>query len=319
MRRVLVIGASGQIGSELVDALVDAHGAANVVAADLRAAATPSAVQFVTLDTLDGAMLREVVAQHRIDHVYQLAALLSAAGEAVPLKTWTLNVNALLNVLELAREGRVTRVFWPSSIAAFGPHSRRDDTPQATVMDPGTMYGITKVAGERLCEYYFRRFGVDVRSIRYPGVLGSRTPPGGGTTDYAIEMFQAAKRGEPYRCFLGPDTRLPMIGMPDVLRATVELMEADAARLGVHSSYNLAASSFTPAELHAAILRFAPGFEVTYAPDFRQAIADSWPRSIDDGEARRDWGWRPRFDFDRLVAHMWASIPRDWPVPGSGS
>lgn len=319
MSRVLVIGASGQIGSELVDALVDVHGAENVLAADLRVGVIPQGPRFVTLDTLDGAMLREVVARHRIDHVYQLAALLSATGETLPLKTWSLNVDALLNVLELAREGRVARVFWPSSIAAFGPHSQRDRTPQATVMDPGTMYGITKVAGERLCEYYFRRFGVDVRSIRCPGVLGSRTPPGGGTTDYAIEMFQAAKRGESYRCFLGPDTRLPMIGMPDVLRATLDLMAADAARLRVRSSYNLAASSFTPAELHAAIRRFAPGFEVTYAPDFRQAIADSWPRTIDDGEARRDWGWRPRFDFDRLVAHMWEAIPRDWPVPGSAS
>ncbi|MGE5089795.1 MAG: NAD-dependent epimerase/dehydratase family protein [Candidatus Levyibacteriota bacterium] len=305
MSRILVIGASGQIGSELVDALADVHGESSVVAADLRAPAKPTRVEFVALDTLDGAMLREVVARHRIEQVYQLAALLSARGEAAPIATWTLNVNGLLNVLELAREGSVQRVFWPSSIAAFGPHSPRDQTPQSAVMDPGTMYGISKVAGERLCEYYFARFGVDVRSVRYPGVIGGAAPPGGGTTDYAIEMFEAARRGQAYRCFLAPDTRLPMIYMADALRAVLELMAADAARLQVRSSYNLAGCSFTPAELQAAIRRHAPGFEVVYAPDFRQAIADSWPRSIDDRDARRDWGWKPAFDFEHLVAHMW--------------
>ena len=305
MSRILVIGASGQIGSELVDALADVHGESSIVAADLRAPAKPTRVEFVVLDTLDGAMLREVVARHRIEQVYQLAALLSARGEAAPIATWTLNVNGLLNVLELAREGSVQRVFWPSSIAAFGPHSPRDRTPQSAVMDPGTMYGISKVAGERLCEYYFSRFGVDVRSVRYPGVIGGAAPPGGGTTDYAIEMFEAAKRGQAYRCFLAPDTRLPMIYMADALRAVLELMAADATRLQVRSSYNLAGCSFTPAELQAAIRRHAPGFEVIYAPDFRQAIADSWPRSIDDRDARRDWGWKPEFDFEHLVAHMW--------------
>lgn len=311
MSRILVIGASGQIGTELVEALAAVHGESNVIAADLHVAAKPSPVGFVSLDTLDAAMLRDVVARHRIEQVYQLAALLSARGEAMPLATWTLNVNGLLNVLELAREGRVSRVFWPSSIAAFGPHSPRDGTPQSTVMDPGTMYGVTKVAGERLCEYYFSRFGVDVRSIRYPGVIGGAAPPGGGTTDYAIEMFQAARRGESYRCFLGPETRLPMIYMADALRAVLELMEADAARLHVRSSYNVAGCSFTPAELHAAIRRHAPGFEVVYAPDFRQAIADSWPRTIDDRQARDDWGWKPEFDFDHLVSHMWETVSRD--------
>ncbi|MGA8032175.1 MAG: NAD-dependent epimerase/dehydratase family protein [Casimicrobiaceae bacterium] len=310
MSRILVIGASGQIGTELVEALAAIHGESNVIAADLHAAAKPSRVGFVSLDTLDAAMLRDVVARHRIEQVYQLAALLSARGEAMPLATWTLNVNGLLNVLELAREGRVSRVFWPSSIAAFGPHSPRDGTPQSTVMDPGTMYGITKVAGERLCEYYFSKFGVDVRSIRYPGVIGGAAPPGGGTTDYAIEMFQAARRGESYRCFLGPETRLPMIYMADALRAVLELMEADAARLHVRSSYNVAGCSFTPAELHAAIRRHAPGFDVVYEPDFRQAIADSWPRTIDDGQARDDWGWKPEFDFDHLVSHMWEAVSR---------
>jgi nucleoside-diphosphate-sugar epimerase len=311
MSRILVIGARGQIGSELVEALAGIHGESSVIAADLRPPATSSRVGFVTLDTLDGAMLRDVVARYRIEQVYQLAALLSARGEAVPIATWTINVNGLLNVLELAREGSVGRVFWPSSIAAFGPHSPRDGTPQSTVMDPGTMYGITKVAGERLCEYYFSRFGVDVRSVRYPGVIGGAAPPGGGTTDYAIEMFQAAKRGESYRCFLAPDARLPMIYMPDALRAMLELMDADAARLSVRSSYNIAGCSFTPAELQAAIARHAPGFDVVYAPDFRQAIADSWPRTIDDGQARGDWGWKPEFDFDHLVAHMWETVSRD--------
>jgi len=311
MSRVLVIGARGQIGSELVEALAGVHGESSVIAADLRPPAKSSRVGFVTLDTLDGAMLRDVVARYRIEQIYQLAALLSARGEAAPIATWTLNVNGLLNVLELAREGSVGRVFWPSSIAAFGPHSPRDDTPQSTVMDPGTMYGISKVAGERLCEYYFSKFGVDVRSVRYPGVIGGAAPPGGGTTDYAIEMFQAAKRGESYRCFLAPDTRLPMIYMPDALRAVLELMEADAACLHVRSSYNIAGCSFTPAELQAAIARHAPGFDVVYAPDFRQAIADSWPRTIDDAAARSDWGWKPEFDFDHLVAHMWETVSRD--------
>lgn len=312
MGRKLVIGANGQIGSELVLALADRDGAENVIAADVAPPRNPHRVRFEALDVLDSPRLREVVARHGIDEVYQLAAILSATGEAAPMRAWTLNMNGLLNVLELAREGRVGRVFWPSSIAAFGPHSMPVDTPQLTVMDPRTMYGISKQAGERLCEYYFARFDVDVRSLRYPGVVSYKTPPGGGTTDYAIEIFQAARRRETYRCFLKADTRLPMIYMPDAVRATLELMQADSANVQVRSAYNLAGMSFTPGELAAAIAAHLPDFCVKYEPDFRQAIADTWPRSIDDSQARSDWGWRARFRLDGLVGDMLRNIPLAW-------
>jgi len=309
MGRVLVIGANGQIGSELVDALADRDGVENVIAADLAPPRKPYRVQFETLDVLDVSRLTEIVTRLGIDEVYQLAAMLSATGEASPLHAWTLNTSGLLNVLELAREGRIRRVFWPSSIAAFGPHSTPVNTPQITVMDPRTIYGISKEAGERLCEYYFARFGVDVRSLRYPGVVSYKTIPGGGTTDYAIAIFHAARQREPYRCFLKADTRLPMIYMPDAVRATLELMKADSKNIQVRSSYNLAGVSFTPAELAAAITRLVPDFRVVYEPDFRQAIADTWPQSIDDSEARSDWGWRAHVALDDLVADMLRNIP----------
>ena len=309
MGRVLVIGANGQIGSELVDALADRDGVENVIAADLAPPRKPYRVQFETLDVLDVSRLTEIVTRLGIDEVYQLAAMLSATGEASPLHAWTLNTSGLLNVLELGREGRIRRVFWPSSIAAFGPHSTPVNTPQITVMDPRTIYGISKEAGERLCEYYFARFGVDVRSLRYPGVVSYKTIPGGGTTDYAIAIFHAARQREPYRCFLKADTRLPMIYMPDAVRATLELMEADSKNIQVRSSYNLAGVSFTPAELAAAITRLVPDFRVVYEPDFRQAIADTWPQSIDDSEARSDWGWRAHVALDDLVADMLRNIP----------
>ncbi|MEP7063580.1 MAG: NAD-dependent epimerase/dehydratase family protein [Betaproteobacteria bacterium] len=312
MSRILVIGANGQIGSELTAALADLHGDANVVAADIAPSRQTPRVPFVVLDVLDQAGLREVVERHAITDVYLLAAVLSAKGEAAPLATWALNVNGLLNVLELARQKRIARIFWPSSIAVFGPHSARDATPQWTVMDPTTIYGASKLAGERLCEYYFAKFGVDVRSLRYPGVIGHRAPPGGGTTDYAIAIFQAAKRGETYRCFLGEDTMLPMIYMPDALRGTLELMHADSARLRIRSSYNVAGVSFSPRQVTDAIRRYVPGFNVSYAPDHRQAIAATWPRTIDDSSARGDWGWAPRFDLEHLTADMLEHMPLDW-------
>jgi nucleoside-diphosphate-sugar epimerase len=310
MSASLVIGANGQIGSELVDALATTRGAANVIAADL---ATPRALgrsPFVTLDVLDRARLAEVVQRHAVTDVYLLAAALSAKGEAAPLETWRLNVDGLVNVLELARERRIARVFWPSSIAAFGPHTPRDRAPQWTVMDPTTMYGASKLAGERLCAYYFARHGVDVRSVRLPGVISHRTPPGGGTTDYAIAMFHAAKRGETYRCFVAADTTLPMIYMPDTIRAIGELMSADAARVRIRSSYNLAGMSFAASELADAIAREVPGFTIRYAPDFRQAIADSWPASIDDREATEDWGWRARYGLPEMTTDMLANVDR---------
>lgn len=312
MGRILVIGANGQIGSELIEVLADIHGDARVVAADLTPPKRSSRVRFTSLDVLDASRLRAVVDRHDVDQVYLLAAMLSANGESAPVRAWTLNMNGLLNVLELGREKRVSRVFWPSSIAAFGPHSPPVDTPQLTAMDPTTIYGISKQAGERLCEYYHARYGVDVRSLRYPGIISYRTPPGGGTTDYAIAIFQAAKKHERYECFLKPDTRLPMIYMPDAVRATVELMQAAASKVRIRSSYNLAGMSFTPQELYNAIRERVPDFQITWKPDFRQAIADTWPRSIDDAHAQSDWGWESRCDLDCLVDDMLRNIPESW-------
>jgi nucleoside-diphosphate-sugar epimerase len=308
MSKTLVIGANGQIGSELVDALVAAQGAANVVAADLGPPRELGRSPFVVLDVLDRARLADIVQRHAVTDVYLLAATLSAKGEAAPLDTWRLNVDGLLNVLELARERRIARLFWPSSIAAFGPHTPRDPAPQWTAMDPTTMYGASKLAGERLCAYYFARHGVDVRSVRLPGVISHRTPPGGGTTDYAIAMFHAAKRGEAYRCFVDADTTLPMIYMPDAIRAIGELMATDPARVRIRSSYNLAGTSFAASDLTAAIAREVRGFSVHYEPDFRQAIADSWPASIDDREATQDWGWRARYGLAEMTADMLANV-----------
>lgn len=308
MERILIIGANGQIGSELVDALVAKHGAANVIAADIGTRSLYGAACYETVDVLDSKRLEQVVDSYQVTQVYQLAALLSVTGEAAPLKAWTLNMNGLINILELARErnqaGKPLRVFWPSSIAAFGPHTPAVDTPQLAVMDPTTIYGISKQAGERWCEYYFSKFGVDVRSIRYPGIIGHKSPPGGGTTDYAIAIFHAAKRGERYNCYLGAETTLPMIYMPDAIRATIELMDAPSAQIRVRSAYNVAGLSFNPRQLAQAIKQYLPEFDISYQPDHRQAIADSWPHSLDDTYARADWGWRAEIGLTHLVEDM---------------
>lgn len=318
MECILVIGANGQIGSELVDALSEKHGADNVIAADIGPRSLYGASCYETLDVLDDRRLAELVDRHGVTQVYQLAALLSVTGEQAPLKAWTLNMNGLLNVLELARErvqaGKPLKVFWPSSIAAFGPHTPAVDTPQLAVMDPTTIYGISKQAGERLCEYYFTKFGVDVRSIRYPGIISHKSPPGGGTTDYAIAIFHAARRGERYACYLGPDTTLPMIYMPDAIRATIELMEAAPQQVRIRSAYNVAGISFNPRELAQAIRRHLPQFDIGYQPDQRQAIADTWPHSLDDTHARADWGWRARIGIDQLVADMLANVKLSAPA-----
>jgi nucleoside-diphosphate-sugar epimerase len=312
MEKILVIGANGQIGSELVEALSRQHGTDNVIAADIGPRSLFGAAHYETADVLDEDRIAQVVETHSITQVYQLAALLSVTGEQAPLKAWTLNMNGLLNVLELAREhaqaGKPLKVFWPSSIAAFGPHTPAVETPQLAVMDPTTIYGISKQAGERLCDYYFSRFGVDVRSIRYPGIISHKSPPGGGTTDYAIAIFHAAKRSECYRSYLGPETTLPMIYMPDAIRATIELMDAPAEQIRIRSAYNVAGLSFNPRELAAAIKRRLPGFQIAYEPDDRQAIADSWPHSLDDTYARADWGWHACVGLTELVDDMLANI-----------
>ncbi len=312
MERILIIGANGQIGSELVTGLAEQHGADNVIASDIGSTNIYGAARYTQLDVLDRERLAGLIEQEGITQVYQLAALLSATGEKAPLKAWTLNMDGLLNILEVARErgevGKPLKVFWPSSIAAFGPNTPAENTAQYTIMDPTTIYGISKLAGERLCEYYHSKYGVDVRSIRYPGIISFKSPPGGGTTDYAIAIFHAALKGETYECFLGPETTLPMIYMPDAIRATIELMDAPSEKVAIRSSYNVAGVSFNPRELAAAIQKAVPGFEIAYKPDSRQQIADTWPKSLDDSRATLDWGWKARIGVDEMVESMLKNI-----------
>ncbi|WP_219135236.1 NAD-dependent epimerase/dehydratase family protein [Janthinobacterium sp. UMAB-60] len=312
MERILVIGANGQIGSELVGALAQQHGADNVIASDIGTNNLYQARRYAQLNVLDKDGLAKLIADEGITQVYQLAAMLSATGEAAPLKAWSLNMDGLLNILELARErgeaGKPLRIFWPSSIAAFGPNTPQVNTPQMTVMDPTSMYGISKLAGERLCEYYFNKYGVDVRSIRYPGIISYKSPPGGGTTDYAIAIFHAALRGERYDCFLDATTTLPMIYMPDAIRATIELMDAPVSQVRIRSSYNVAGVSFNPEQLAKAIVHMIPDFKISYKPDSRQAIADSWPQSLDDSKASADWGWKARIGVEQMVTDMLANV-----------
>lgn len=308
--RVLIVGANGQIGSELAEALVARHGADAVVTSDIAPSPRNTGVPHEQLDVTAARALAAAVERHHITQVYQLAAVLSATGETQPLRTWDINMRGLLNVLELGRVGVLERVFWPSSIAAFGPGTPPEHTPQSTVMDPTSVYGISKLAGERWCAWYHERHGVDVRSLRYPGLISWKSPPGGGTTDYAVEIFHAALAGAGYTCFLHADQALPMMYMPDALRATIELMAAAPAGISERGSYNLAGMSFTPRQIAAAIARRIPGFAVGYEPDFRQAIAASWPRSIDDSLARRDWGWQARFDLERTVDDMLDNLRR---------
>jgi len=302
--KALIIGANGQIGSELAGELVARHGSGAVVTSDLAPVGRLPGLAHEALDVTDAAALVSIVERHQITQIYHLAAALSATGEKHPMWAWDLNMKGLLNVLELARTHKLERVFWPSSIAAFGPSTPKDATPQHTVMDPTTVYGVSKLAGERWCAWYHANHGVDVRSLRYPGLISYKTPPGGGTTDYAVEIFHAALKDGRYTCFLEQDQALPMMYMPDALRATIELMEAPADRIGERGSYNLAGVSFTPVEIAAAIRKRIPGFALTCDPDFRQQIAASWPRSIDDRVAQREWGWRPRYDLQAMVDDM---------------
>ena len=305
---ILVIGALGQIASELVQALYEKYGADRVFASDIRRPIDPLAGPFIVLDVMDRQALFYLIREHKIEVIYNLAALLSAKAEQHPEFAWNLNMTGLLNTLEAGHRTSVKHIFWPSSIAVFGPNSPRIDTPQDCVMDPNTVYGISKLAGERWCDYYSKQYAVDVRSIRYPGLIGYKGDPGGGTTDYAVEIFHHALRYGQYVSFLGEDTRLPMMYMPDAIRATLQLMDAPAESIGIRSSYNLAGISFTPAELAEEIRKHVPDFECRYEPDFRQQIADSWPASIDDSRAQKDWGWRPDYDLAAMTKDMIAHL-----------
>lgn len=307
MAKVLVTGAHGQIGTELTRELRKKFGEGNVVASGHRpppADGPCAAGPFEQLDVTDREAVDEVLKRHRVEIVYHLAAKLSAVGERDPELAWDVNTNGLYNVLESARTSGVSQVFWPSSIAAFGPETPPERTPQDTVMRPRTIYGVSKVTGELLCDYYFHRYGLDVRGVRYPGVISSEAPPGGGTTDYAVEMFYEALREGRYTCFVREDTVLPMIYMADCIRAALELMDAKLAGLRHHNSFNVAAVSFSAGELAAEIRKHIPDFECAFEPDFRQEIADSWPRSLNDTAARREWGWQPKYDLAAMTTDM---------------
>jgi nucleoside-diphosphate-sugar epimerase len=306
MKKILVVGSSGQIGTELVIELRKRFGSDAVVASDIRSPKNLNSEDgpFEELDIMNLEALTSVINKHQITEVYLLAALLSATAEKNPDFAWRLNMEGLFNVLNLAKEKVIKKVFWPSSIAVFGPTTPRENTPQYTIMEPSTVYGISKLAGERWCEYYAVQYGVDVRSIRYPGLISYTSLPGGGTTDYAVDIFYSAKRGEKFSCFLKEDTPLPMMYMEDAIRATVDLMETDEKNVKIRSSYNIAGISFTPKDIHKEINKIMPGFEIEYAPDFRQAIADSWPGSIDDSRAKEDWGWSEKYDLRSMAQIM---------------
>lgn len=308
--RILVIGASGQIGVELTLALRKIYGGANVVASDLREEndLLKGTGPYVSLDVMNKEMLHVQVIRQNITQIYLLAAILSATGEKNPPLAWNLNMQSLLNVLDIAKEESLKKVYWPSSIAVFGPTSPKIDCPQHTIIEPITVYGISKYAGEFWCNYYHQRYGVDVRSLRYPGLISYKSSPGGGTTDYAVEIFHAAKEKKRYTSFLHADTHLPMMYMPDAIRATIELMEAPSEKIKIRTSYSLSGMSFSPAEIGAEIEKHVPGFVMEYAPDYRQQIADSWPKSIDDSIARADWGWQPDYDLAKMTKDMFLHI-----------
>jgi nucleoside-diphosphate-sugar epimerase len=302
--KVLIIGAGGQIGVELLEELNKLYGSSNVVAADVKQSPAFANNAFEVLDVLNKERLLEKVKKHQIKQVYLLAALLSATAEKNPLYAWQLNMQGLFNVLELAKEGHIQKVYWPSSIAVFGPTTPKQNTPQYTVMEPTTVYGISKLAGERWCEYYFLKHGIDVRSIRYPGLISYKSAPGGGTTDYAVHIFHEALKTKSYECFLSEDTALPMMYMPDAIRATIEIMHAPAEKIKIRGSYNLGGISFNPKQIANEIRKHIPDFKIAYKPDFRQQIADSWPQSIDDRETQTDWGWKNTYQLPQMVSSM---------------
>ncbi len=305
-KSILILGACGQIGTELTLALRAKYGNDCVVASDIREGSKElvEAGPFELLDATNYEALEDVIMYYEIEEVYLMAAMLSATAEKFPSRAWNLNMNSLFNVLDLAKEKKVNRVFWPSSIAVFGPNTPRELTPQHTIMEPTTVYGISKQSGERWCSYYHEKYGVDVRSVRYPGLISWKTLPGGGTTDYAVEIYHKAIEEGTYSCFLAEQTVLPMMFMDDAIRATLQIMEMPPETIKIRSSYNLAAMSFTPAQIAESIQKHIPDFSMTYNPDFRQDIADSWPGSIDDSKAQLDWGWKPEFDLEKTTAEM---------------
>ena len=306
MGKKLVIGSSGQIGVELIEQLAKEFGANQVIASDIKSVFDKknSAVEYVTLDVLDKEKLFKTIKDHNISEVYLLAAMLSAIAEKNIQLAWDLNMKGLFNILDLAKEKHIEKIFWPSSIAVFGPTSPKLNTPQSTLLEPSTVYGISKMSGERWCEYYFLKYGVDIRSLRYPGIISYKSQPGGGTTDYAIEIFHAAINQGFYNSFISNEVTLPMIYMKDAIRATMEIMRADRKTLSINSSYNLAAISFNPAEIANEIKFLFPEFKITYSPDFRNKIALSWPSIIDDSVARKDWGWKHEFDLKKTILEM---------------
>jgi nucleoside-diphosphate-sugar epimerase len=308
--KVLIIGAGGQIGVELTAELSKIYGHKNVIPSDLKEPAVATENPFEKLDALDGKALFEIVKKHGITHVYHLAAMLSATGEQNPMFAWKLNMESLFHVLDLGKEKHIKQIYWPSSIAVFGPTTPQENTPQYTVMEPSTIYGISKQAGERWCEWYFKKHGVDTRSIRYPGLIGWKSAPGGGTTDYAVHIFHEALKNGSYESFLSENTALPMMHMEDAIRATLEIMHAPAENIKIRGAYNLAGISFSPKQIAEEIKKHIPDFTISYKPDFRQAIADSWPKSINDAEAQKDWGWNIHYDLPKLVENMLANLKK---------
>ncbi|MCT4629551.1 NAD-dependent epimerase/dehydratase family protein [Winogradskyella sp.] len=304
--KILIIGACGQIGTELTTKLREIHGVDNVIASDIntRNLNLVNSGPFEIIDAKNFNAIKDCCEHNNIDTIYLMAALLSATGEKYPMEAWDLNMNSLFHVLNLAKNGIVKKVYWPSSIAVFGPTTPRENTPQHTICEPTTVYGITKQVGERWCEYYHKKYNVDVRSLRYPGIISHKAMPGGGTTDYAVEIYHEAIKTGNYECFLSEDTSLPMMFMDDAIKATIDLMEAPAENLSIRSSYNLSAISFTPKTIFESIKQHIPDFSIAYKPDFRQAIADSWPSSIDDSIARKDWNWKHQFDLDKMTEVM---------------
>ncbi len=303
---ILILGASGQIGTELVMNLREVYGDSNVIASDIKDAHPDvmASGPFEAIDVMDGNRIAEVVSKYKVTQVYHLVAMLSATAERMPERGWALNMESLFHVLNLAKDGKIQKVYWPSSIACFGPNTPKMNTPQHTIMEPSTVYGISKQAGEQWCNYYHAKYGVDVRSIRYPGIISWKSEPGGGTTDYAVEIYYEALKSGAYTSFLDKGTMLPMMYMPDAIRATIGLMDTGAENVKVRTSYNLAGISFAPEDVETSIQKVMPDFKLSYAPDFRQAIADSWPSMIDDTAARTDWGWAHQYDLDTMTEDM---------------